>query len=105
MMTPEEAFKILASKYTQEMAIKLIGYMRIRDGKNPDKKKTLAVFTAPQRSKWNRLLREAKIGINAETQVIMPKMDKIVVWRQISPQSRGAAGSLQCEPKTINFSL
>lgn len=86
MMTPEEAFSILARKYSQEMAIKLIGYMRIRDGNNPDKKETLKVFSRQQRSKWNILLRKAKVGINAETQVQVPKVDRIVVWRCLPPQ-------------------
>lgn len=104
MMTPEEAFKILAKNYTQEMAIKLIGYMRIRDGNNPDKKKTLSVFTPQQRSKWNRLLKLAKVGINAQTQVEMPKIDKIIVWRRENPANAGASDvSLQCETKSINF--
>lgn len=105
MMTTEEAFNILVKKYTQEMAIKLIGYMRIRDGNNPDKKKTLAIFDRQTRYRWNKLLKDAKIGVNAQTQVQMPKLDGILVWRQISPQSREAAGSPQCEPKDINFSL
>jgi hypothetical protein len=104
MMTQEEAFEILAEKYNREMAIKLVGYIRIRDGNNPDKKKTLSVFDRQTRYRWNKLLREAKIGVSAETQVKMPKLEGIIVWRSPTTDLGGEA-KLYCQIDNKNFAL
>jgi hypothetical protein len=80
MMSTGEALDILTKKYGQPNAIKLIGYLLIRDGKISNKKAFLQHVSAYNKSRWNKMLREAGIGIDCETQVSLPTIpSKIMV--------------------------
>ena len=74
-MTKRKALTIMAKEYGYDMAYKLIQYLEVRDGDFAGRKQCLDLVPRYTKSKWNKMIREAGVGVSSETSVEFPDIN------------------------------
>lgn len=81
-MTHTEAFEILNTKYGYEVAVKLIGYLDMKQKPKAISKAFLNTIPKMTRYRWNKLLREADVGYGLDSKIDFPSLNSLYYIKQ-----------------------